>query len=81
MVRREDVHAVQALIDAGADVDAQGDTTETPLHIATRAMNAQIITMLLEAGANPDLVSEFGETPRVRADAIGGEMRKLFKGH
>ena len=34
MVWRKDRYAVNLLIEAGADVNAAGDMTETPLHVA-----------------------------------------------
>jgi len=42
MTWRSDRHAVKLLIEAGADIDAIGDMSETPLHIATRKGDEEI---------------------------------------
>jgi ankyrin repeat protein len=45
----------QVLIDAKADVSAQGSSNcETPLHVAAHLNNVQAVTALLAAGASPD---------------------------
>ena len=54
MLWRSDVQAVIALIDAGVDVNAVGDMSETPLHIAVRNEGSVSIEALLHAGADPD---------------------------
>ena len=46
-----DVHTIQALIAAGADVDAQDSLGETPLCNAVRWLHADAIRELLRAGA------------------------------
>ncbi len=79
MLWRGDVHAVIALIDAGADVNAVGDMSETPLHIAVRNEDVAGIEALLHAGADPDRMSEFGETPKMMADQASAPVRRLFR--
>jgi ankyrin repeat protein len=68
---RDEPTIVQALIDAGATVDATDDAGNTPLLIAAttpkRALNA--IDVLLAAHANPDAVNQAGATPRAFARA------------
>jgi len=59
---RDDSYAAEALIDAGADVDAVGDMGETPLHVAIRRENARVTRALLQAGAGVEIRSEFGQT-------------------
>ncbi len=49
-----DAEAVQALLDAGADVGAGTRIGRyTPLHLAARGGHGDVVAMLLEAGADP----------------------------
>lgn len=57
---RDDTYGALTLVEAGVDVNAQGDMSETPLHIAVRKRNDQIVAALLNAGADPQVKSEFG---------------------
>ena len=79
MVWRNDLHAVQSLLRAGADVNAVGDMGETPLHVAVGQANIAIIAALLNAGARTDMRSEFDETAFERALKKGGEIAKLLR--
>jgi ankyrin repeat protein len=63
MIWREDVEAVRVLLTAGADPNAIGDMSETPLHVACRVANPAIVEALLAAGARTDLRGEFDVTP------------------
>ncbi|MGH1460439.1 MAG: ankyrin repeat domain-containing protein [Neptuniibacter sp.] len=78
MVWRNDRYAVDALIEAGANIDAIGDMTQTPLHIAVGKEDLYIIEELLKAGAKTNIRSEFNETAYERALKKGGEIVKLF---
>lgn len=78
VVRRNDLYAVQTLLQAGAKVNAIGDMSETPLHVAVGQENTAIIEALLRAGARSDVRSEFGETAAERAARMGGEVAKIF---
>ena len=51
MTERNDVYAVKLLIEHGADVNACGDMSQTPLHIAAYNQNFSIMEALLKAGA------------------------------
>ena len=75
---RNDVEAVQLLVDAGADVNAIGEMDETPLHVAIRQKNSRMVQVMLRAGARVDIRSEFGETPKEAAILLGGEIAALF---
>ncbi|MBL8779481.1 MAG: ankyrin repeat domain-containing protein [Alphaproteobacteria bacterium] len=85
-------HLVQFLIESGADVNHPlPDTGETPLHAALckadRPVLDDILKLLLEAGANPNIATKLnaqtgafmrdvrtkGETPLHRAAAFGSE--------
>jgi ankyrin repeat protein len=76
---RKDLDGIQALIQAGADVNAIGDMGETPFHVAMHDEFPGAIELFIKAGANPDIVSEFGQTPRSLALAIGGATAETFE--
>lgn len=78
MMWRENIQAVQQLIEAGADVNAVGDMSETPLHVAVKKRNLAAIELMLKAGADPSRLSEFGRSPQNLAAEIGGEVRRIF---
>jgi len=78
MAWRNDVEAVQILIEAGADVNAKGEMDETPLHIAVHHQNLPMASALLMARARDDIRCEFGDTPKERALRVGGPIVKLF---
>ncbi|MEM9395314.1 MAG: ankyrin repeat domain-containing protein [Pseudomonadota bacterium] len=75
---RDDTYAVLRFIEAGADVNAQGNMLETPLHIAVRKKNLAVVEALLSAGADVSIMSEFGQSPKSLAEAEGGSLRRLF---
>ena len=59
-----DTAVVEALLAAGAEVDARDDAGYTPLHAAAwRSRNPTVLELLLEAGADPDARTDAGETP------------------
>ena len=53
---------VQALLEAGADANSRGDMGKTPLHIAVRKGNVEMVKLLLSYEASPHIVSEFCQT-------------------
>lgn len=68
-----DPEILRLLIDAGADVRAVewkagrlagGVNDGTPLHYAAECGNAEAVALLLDAGADPELVNKQGDTPR-----------------
>ncbi|WP_211315749.1 ankyrin repeat domain-containing protein [Isoalcanivorax indicus] len=77
MAVRGDSFACQALVDAGADVNAIGDMGQTPLHVAISRGYIEIVELLLRAGARTDIQSEFGETQLEKAKKKGGEIARL----
>ena len=54
---------LQAMIDAGADVNATDYKGETPLHEAARYGNAEVIAVLLKAGADVNARDGDGNDP------------------
>ena len=68
----DDGHAdvVQALLDAGANIEArtaQYSSGSTPLHYAARKGHANVVRTLLDAGADAGARNDDGETPLYRA--------------
>ncbi|HVH58614.1 MAG TPA: ankyrin repeat domain-containing protein [Vicinamibacterales bacterium] len=58
VTQRNDLSAVQWLLDKGADVDGRwssGGAVVTPLHLAASRGHAVLVRSLLEAGANPTI--------------------------
>ncbi len=55
---------VEALITAGAQVDAPNSTGETPLILAVHARNTEMMRVLLRAGADPDRSDNSGRSAR-----------------
>lgn len=73
--------AVQTLLEAGAPVDQQDRFGNTPLWRAVFNSRGQIATvqLLLQSGADPDVVNEAGATPRDLATTMGtSEVVALF---
>lgn len=78
MAMRGDVFACQALVDAGAEINAIGDMGQTPLHVAISQGYVEIVELLLAAGAKTDIQSEFGETPAEKANKKGRDIGRLL---
>lgn len=56
---------VETLLGFGADLHIQGGKLkETPLHLGSRVPDGdRCVLMLLKSGANPNIITENGETP------------------
>jgi ankyrin repeat protein len=75
-----DNYAVSVLIGAGAQIDALGDMGCTPLYFATMKFHGLAIATLLEHGADPDIRSELGFTPReLAASSTSADLKRLFR--
>jgi hypothetical protein len=59
--RKSNVEQVKALLAKGADVDAKSPYGATPLFFACDRGNDQIVKILLDAGANPNVQDTFYE--------------------
>ncbi len=57
------VQDIEALVRAGAAINASGDIGNTPLHGAALLGKTAAVAKLLALGADPTLKNEFGETP------------------
>ena len=60
-VRNGDTEALQMLLEAGADVNAQDQRGDTPLHAAAHNGDVAAIRMLVEAGADVNAVNAASE--------------------
>ena len=58
----EDPALIQALVDAGADVDVKNADGDTPLHAARSNRNLAVIQALLDAGADVNAKNADGDT-------------------
>jgi ankyrin repeat protein len=68
-VRRGDAIAVRAALVAG--VESNGNTSVPLLHLAARRGHAEVLQLLIEAGADVERESRDGWTALTRADAEG----------
>lgn len=75
MIQRSDHDAVQALITAGADVNRQTTLGSTPLHFAATVDDPELVILLLDAGARPQIPDLEGKLP---AEAAGARTSHLF---
>ncbi len=76
--RRGTAKIAEALLDAGADIEARDKSGETPLRRAVNCGQERMACLLLARGANPHSADKKGRTPFDAAKS--GEMRKLFEG-
>ena len=69
-----DAESIKTLTDAGADINATfGNKQQTALMMAAAANNAELVQLLLEAGANPKLANSEGQTSSALAQAAGAQ--------
>jgi ankyrin repeat protein len=70
--------AAGLLIERGAEVDAfgRGWMTGTALHSAVSRLQSDVVRILLEAGANPDVRQSAGWTP-LHAAAMNGDLASI----
>ena len=67
-----EINRVMDMIEQGIDVNYQDDTNETALYVASENGQIDIVKILLENGANPNLQENVhGETPLMVATKIG----------
>ena len=57
------VCVAQLLVERGADVNTRDEDHETPLHLASRKAEIDLVRMLLDNGANVNAINNQGQTP------------------
>jgi len=62
LASRNDPEGAAILVEAGADVNAQGDMGEIPLHVAVGHGSGTLLALLLRADRDPGIRSELGVT-------------------
>ena len=62
--KRGNLEEVEALLAAGANVDAEGEMGDRPLHDAAMQGHVAVVKRLLAAGASPNVENDHGSTPR-----------------
>ena len=58
------------LLNAGADINAKGDSGRTPLHFAVLSQHRKVLLLLLRHGANANVEDNFGSTPLYLAASV-----------
>ena len=57
-----DLDTIKHLIKLGADVNWQDDYGETVLHLAASRCSIELLKLLKESNANPEIVDRYGKT-------------------
>jgi len=70
MMKGDKEDFARLLIQAGADVNAQDGEGSTPLNLAAREGNKNVVKMLLQAKANPNIPNNINVTPLTGALAV-----------
>lgn len=73
---RPGIGAVKALLAAGADVNGGEEDADRPLHSALRAGDVELVRLLLDGGADPDLPGRDGLVPLCLCGTV--EMLELL---
>jgi ammonium transporter Rh len=71
-----DVKGLQALIDAGGDVNCKDYDLRTPLHVAVSDGRKEAVIYLLSKGANPNALDRWDNTPLSDAMRVGIRVGK-----
>jgi ankyrin repeat protein len=71
-VESGNLETVEALLDAGADIDARNENGETSLHKAARRDQVEIFRALISRGASVDYRSYIGDNPLTASSGVRG---------
>jgi len=80
VARFPDAGAITTLLDAGADIDAFDAQRNTALHLAARSrpVQADIVRLLLDRGAHPDITNSQRLNAEQLIDAAGTDGAPLY---
>jgi len=79
-LNRDSINLVKILINHGADIDRPDIEGNTPLHYSLVSFKPEVVKLLLDANANPNLQNKRGETPLDVAKKQAQESyREYFK--
>lgn len=70
-VQKQDVGAVKTRIEAGDDIEERDSYDQTALHWAAKSESAEIVQLLLDAGADANARDEDGDKPIQNAELNG----------
>ena len=57
--------SIRFLVKQGVDINARGDLHETPLLLACSLGHGEMVKLLLELGADPNMVDYQGQLPKI----------------
>lgn len=80
--QRYAVEAARCLIELGANLDPRDSLGNTPLGVALvrSAGRGEMIELLLESGADPDIENDSGSTPRIFAYKVANfDLKRFFE--
>lgn len=72
----EHLEAVEVLIGLGANVDAQDNDSNTPLHVDTRSRHTGIAQLLLKARANTEITDAVNRIISRRCGQFGRKKKR-----
>jgi ankyrin repeat protein len=79
---RRVIRLAQRLLESGADINAQNEEHETPLHLASRLRLHEMARFLLKHGADVSVKNSEGKSPLQLATGRKGKaMRRLLLGY
>ena len=81
VVKNDDLTGVQALLDAGVDVNAKDENGWTALHYAIRHGQKEIAELLIDNDADVNAKNEFEETPLDFADGEIADFLRIHGGY
>ncbi|KAH9330207.1 hypothetical protein KI387_002315, partial [Taxus chinensis] len=82
LANKGDVAGIQALLDAGVDVNSADFDSRTALHVAACEGRKDVVSLLLSRGANVDCKDRWGSTPLADARHYKNlDVCKLLEAH
>src|SRR5262249_60053413 len=77
--KKQRLDIMRQLLAAGARVNAQADTGETALTFAARFRDSDAILLLLDNGADPNIVNQSGISPLLEAMRWGAHKQEQLE--